>query len=106
MENKIKVIEFQKEYKMLTNKFKKEHPEAFNLGVIVAYTSEVQNGFMVKKQLRTTSKGTRFTYKPIKSREELSEYTDRVINRIKILDVGPEIEKMKEFLERGNKKNI
>ena len=27
MDNKIKLLGFQKEYKMLTTKFKKEHPE-------------------------------------------------------------------------------
>lgn len=102
MDNKIKLLGFQKEYKMLTTKFKKEHPELFNLGIVVAHTSEVKEGFIVKKQLRTTSNGTKFNYEAIKSREELTQYTEKVIGIIKTLNVEEEIKKMQETLKKSN----
>ena len=102
MDNKIKLLGFQKEYKMLTTKFKKEHPELFNLGIVVAHTSEVKEGFIVKKQLRTTSNGTKFSYEALKSREELAQYTEKVIGIIKTLNVEEEIKKMQETLKKSN----
>lgn len=99
MDDKIEIVGFQKEYRMLTTKLKKDKPELFNLGVIVAYTSEIENCFMVKKQLKTTSSGTKFNYEAIKSKEELEDYTEKVSSLTEALGVEAEIEKMKKILE-------
>lgn len=72
------VVEFQKEYSMLDNKFLKADKDLFDVGVLIAHTSELEKGFMVKKQLKTTSKGTKFNYKRIETKEEANIYFAKV----------------------------
>ena len=83
MSKNYQVIEFQKEYHMLNNNFKKSNEELFKLGIIVAYESELTKGFIVKKQLKTTNKSTKFNYKKIETEEELNDYLIKVKSMIK-----------------------
>lgn len=100
MSKDYEVIEFQKEYYMLDNKFKKANEELFKLGIIVAYESELSKGFIVKKQLKTTNKGTKFNYKKIETEEELNNYFAKVKSMIKEIDLNLTIEKLKSKIEQ------
>lgn len=72
------VIGFQKVYKGLNLKMQKNEPEAFKLGVLVAYASELDKGFGVVKQLKTNSKGTAFNYELIDTKEKAEKYEKKV----------------------------
>ncbi|MGL5330182.1 MAG: hypothetical protein ACRDD7_13005 [Peptostreptococcaceae bacterium] len=97
------VYEFQKEYYMLDNKFLKADKDLFDLGVLVAYTSELDKGFMVKKQLKTTSNGTKFNYKKIESQEEANAYSANVREMANKLDFNLIDDKFKELIEKIDK---
>lgn len=100
------VVEFQKEYSMLDNKFKKADEDLFNLGVIVAYESELNRGFIVKKQLKTTSKGTKFNYKKAKTEEELNDYIAKVKAMIKEIDMELVMREFKSKIEQIEKESV
>ena len=100
MSKDYEVIEFQKEYHMLNNKFKKADEALFNLGIIVAYESELTKGFIVKKQLKTTNKSTKFNYKKVETEEELNDYLIKVKSMIKEIDLGLTMEKFKSKIEK------
>lgn len=95
MAENYEVIEFQKVYFRLNSRFKKADEELFNLGLIVAYESELNKGFIVKKQLKTTNKGTKFYYKKIETEEELNNYINEVKLMIKKLNLERIVEQFK-----------
>lgn len=69
------VMEFQKEYPTMNLDLLKNNPKDYDLAILVAYEMETENGFIVKKQYKTTKKGTKFTYKGCKNKEEAKEYS-------------------------------
>lgn len=103
MNKDYEVVEFQKEYSMLNNRFLKVDKDLFDLGVLVAYTSELNRGFIVKKQLKTTSKGTKFNYKKIDSQEEADTYCSKVMEMSKRLDPELVMKKFKAKIEQLEK---
>lgn len=76
--SKIKMYNFKKEYKTLTTNFEKQDKELFDIGILVAYESELKNGFIVKRQFKTNDKGTIFEYTECKTQEEADNYYDKV----------------------------
>lgn len=84
----IEVIEFKKEYPSMNLDEMKNNPKDYDMAILVAYTLETERGFIVKKQFKTTKKGTKFTYKACKNEEEAKEYSL----------------KLKELLDQYNKK--
>lgn len=80
------IYEFQKEYTVLDNKLKKSNEDAFKLGLLVAYTSELKNGFIVKRQLKTTNTGTKITYKQIDNQQEADKYQKKIRKMSETID--------------------
>lgn len=70
----IQVIEFQKEYPIINLQLAKNSSKEYDMAIMVAYTMELEKGFIVKKQNKTTKKGTKFTYKPCESEDEFENY--------------------------------
>ena len=103
MDGNFEIVNFQKEYCYLNNKFKKTEEELFNLGVVVAYISELGNGFMVKKQLKTNSRGTKFSYEKINNQEELNEYVSKVKKMLDKLDSNMLISEFDDNIKKYNK---
>lgn len=69
------VMGFQKEFEMINLDMMKNDVEKYDLAILVAYTLETERGFIVKKQGKTTKKGTKFTYKACKDEAEAKEYS-------------------------------
>ena len=100
MSKDFEVVEFQKNYSILDIRFEKVDKELFDLGILVAYTSELNNGFMVKRQLKTTNKGTKFNYKQIENQEELDNYNSKLKEMVTKLNPKLTIEKLKSKIEQ------
>lgn len=99
------VIGFQKTFKILTAKLEKERPIMYKMGVLIAYSAELERGFGVKKKLKANSKGTNFNYELLDTEEKVKEYKEKV-NKLQS-EVNIE-EWAKEIIEyerkSGNKK--
>lgn len=106
MGRKFKVVGFQKEYSMLDTKFKKVDEDLFNLGILVAYTSELGKGFIVKKQLKTTNTGTKFNYKPVENEEEFEEYIAKVREMESKINVDLTIGKLKDKIQEWETEDL
>ena len=79
----IMVIEFQQEFALLNLDMMKNDIKMYDMAIITAYTLELDKGFIVKRQGKTTKKGTKFTYKVCESEEEANKYKtklDRMLN--------------------------
>lgn len=70
----VQVIEFQKEYPIINLELEKNSKKEYDMAIMVAYTMELEKGFIVKRQNKTTRKGTKFTYKPCETEEEFKDY--------------------------------
>lgn len=88
MSNDINVYKFQKDYPTLNNSLLKSSKELFEIGIIMARASELEKGFIVSKQLKTTSKGTRFNFVPAKDENELREYMKEIKDRLEAVDIN------------------
>lgn len=71
----MEVIEFSKEFPSMNLDSMKNSPKDYDMAILVAYTLETERGFIVKKQYKTTKKGTKFNYKVCKDEEEAKEYS-------------------------------
>lgn len=80
------VTGFQKGYKMLNSKMLENEPNAFALGLLVAYSSEIKKGFYVDKQLKTNPKGTNFNFKKFKTSEEVEKYKIKLNEILNMID--------------------
>lgn len=89
-----KTYKFQKNYPSLNNKLLKTSKELFEIGVLVALTSEAHRGFIVKKQLKTNSKGTAFNY-VLATKEEIMSYLKDVREKYKSINM----EKLKDDID-------
>lgn len=69
---------FQKNYKILTAKLEKERPMMYKMGLLIAYSAELDRGFGVKKKLKANSKGTNFNYRLLDTKEKIEEYKKQV----------------------------
>lgn len=69
------VVEFQKEFKTMNLDMLKTDIEKYDMAILVAYTLETKDGFIVKKQGKTTRTGTKFTYKACSGEEEAKAYS-------------------------------
>lgn len=78
-----KIIEFQKIYPTINLKLMKDKPEDYDKAILAAHIAEVENGFIVKKQNKTTAKGTKFTYEACNSIDRLEKYKAILIQLIK-----------------------
>ena len=70
----VSVVEFQKEYPTMNLELLKNNEKDYDISVLVAHEIETKNGYIVKKQYKTTKKGTKFTYKACTGEEEAKEY--------------------------------
>lgn len=100
MSNEFICYRFQKDYPDLNNKLLKSSKELFDLGVVVACSSELEKGFIVKKQLKTTSKGTKFNFEPATSEQELGDYIKDLKQKLKNIDVKSLEDKISQSVER------
>ena len=69
-----KVVEFQKQFALIDLELMEKDIEKYDITILVAYMLEIKNGFIVKKQGKTTKKGTKFTYKTCESEDEARMY--------------------------------
>lgn len=76
--NDVVVIGFQREYPTINLELMKSNEQMYDMAILVVYTSELERGFIVKKQFKTTKRGTKFTYKACKNEEEAKEYSLKV----------------------------
>ncbi len=72
------VIGFQREYPSINLALIKSNEQIYDMAILIAYTSEFERGFIVKKQFKTTKRGTKFTYKSCENEEEAKEYSLKV----------------------------
>ncbi|MGL5713376.1 MAG: hypothetical protein ACRCX2_10185 [Paraclostridium sp.] len=80
------VIGFQKGYKSLNLKMLNNEPNAFALGLLAVYSSEVKNGFYVAKQLKTNSRGTNFNFKKFETQEQVEQYREKINEILSTID--------------------
>lgn len=74
MINGISVMEYQIEYPTVNTKLKVENERLYDYSVLTLYTMECEKGFKVKKINKTTNKGTKVTFEPFKSEEDVQKY--------------------------------
>ena len=72
------VIELRKEYPIINLDLMKNNEQMYDMAILVAYMAELERGFIVKKQFKTTKKGTKFAYKVCEDGEEAKEYSLKV----------------------------
>ena len=72
------VIGFRKEYPSINLDLMKNNEQMYDMAILAVYMAELKKGFIVKKQFKTTKKGTKFTYKVCKDEEEAKEYSLKV----------------------------
>lgn len=72
------VIGFRKEYPSINLDLMKSNEQIYDMAILAVYTSELERGFIVKKQFKTTKKGTKFTYKLCKDEDEANEYSFKI----------------------------
>lgn len=72
------VIELRKEYPIINLDLMKNNEQMYDMAILVAYMAELERGLIVKKQFKTTKKGTKFAYKACKDEEEAKEYSLKV----------------------------
>ncbi|MEG1256881.1 hypothetical protein [Clostridium sp.] len=72
----IQVIEFQQSFPTMNLDRMENNPKDYDMQMIVVYTLETENGYKVKKVGKTYKKGTKVTYEPFKSQEDVKEYKD------------------------------
>lgn len=72
------VIELRKEYPIINLELMKNNEQMYDMAILVAYMAELERGVIVKKQFKTTKKGTKFAYKVCKDEEEAKEYSLKV----------------------------
>lgn len=73
MSNDVQVIEFQKEFPTVNLKLLQQEERKYEYSILILYTLETENGFMVKKVGKTTNKGTKVNYTPFKNDENIKE---------------------------------
>lgn len=96
----IEILEFKKHNKTLNLDLKKDNEVLFNILLLLEYSSELRNGFMVKKQYKTTKKGTLFLFEPAKSQEEMDKYVEKLRGIIKEIGEQKILLTLKERLEQ------
>ena len=79
----VAVIGFRAEYPSINLDLMKNNEQMYDRAILAAYTAELERGFIVKKQFKTTKKGTRFAYKVCKDEEEAKEYSLKVQELLK-----------------------
>lgn len=78
------VMEFQKEFEMINLDMMKNDIEKYDMAILGAYALETKKGFIVKRQGKTTKKGTKFTYKACKDEKEAKEYSLKLHELLKL----------------------
>lgn len=78
MDSNISVFEYQINYPNLNLETLKKCKPLFNYGMLHVYIKECKNGFKVKKVGKTSKKGTKITYKPIKDETDFKEYKNKI----------------------------
>ena len=79
----LKVVEYQKNYNLLTKKLLQESPNAYKYLILTVKTKELEIGFKVIRVNKATNKGTKITCKEFKSEEELNEYSEVLLEEFK-----------------------
>lgn len=77
------VLEFQKEFPTINLDLMKNDIKKYDMAILAAYTVELERGFIVKKQGKTTKKGTKFTFKPCEDKSELENYAFKLYELLK-----------------------
>lgn len=76
--NDVVVIGFQREYLGVNLELMKNNEQMYDMAILAVYTAELKRWFIVKKQFKTTKKGTKFTYKACKNEKEAKEYSLKI----------------------------
>lgn len=79
----LKVVEYQKNYTLLTKNLLSELPNIYEYLILVLKTKELETGFKVTRVNKATKKGTEITCKEFKSEEEVSKYSDVLLEDFK-----------------------
>jgi hypothetical protein len=79
----IQVIGFQKEFPTVNLKVKNEDEKRYEYLILMLYTLESENGYMVKKVGKTTNKGTKVNYISFKTDEDVKKYSELLQGMIK-----------------------
>ena len=89
------VMEFQNEFETINLDMMKNDTKNYDMAILVAYTLETKRGFIVKKQGKTTRKGTKFTYKACKMKKKpksivlnVISYCSNTMKNIILITVG------------------
>lgn len=92
----ISVVGFSKKFTSV-NLDLKQKEQVFSEVLIGIYTLHLSEGFKVGKINKTTKKGTKVKYVPIKSDEELKDYIEEINKRLEEhnQNYGAELKKLK-----------
>lgn len=73
MENKISCIGFKTNYPMLNNKLLENDKKGYDFCIIQIHVGEINNGYVVDKIYKTSTKGTRVAYKSL-DKDTIKDY--------------------------------
>lgn len=82
MSSVISVQEYQIEYPTVNLKIRNSNERLYDYSILTLYTMECEKGFKVKKINKTTNKGTKVTFEPFKSKEDIQEYKKFLENKM------------------------
>lgn len=79
----IQVIGFQKEFPVVNLKMKNEDERKYEYSILILFTLETGDGYMVKKIGKTTNKGTKVNYTSFKNDEDIKKYSELLQGMVK-----------------------
>lgn len=79
----IQVMSYGKEFPSVNLKMQKDDPMGYEYSLLILYSLETDKGFKVKKIGKTTVKGTKVTYEPIKDKEAAIKYKELLESKVK-----------------------
>lgn len=94
----VRILEYQKDNRLLTKEFKEENELLYKVGILVAMTSDLKYGHIVKRYNKPTSKGTKFTYKPVESEEEVEKYVKKIEKEFNKFDKEELVRELEKFM--------
>lgn len=80
---KIRLIEYQSEYSLLTKEIYESTPNGYEYLLLIAKTKELETGYKVTKVNKPTKKGTKITCKEFNSLEEVDGYSLQIAEDFK-----------------------
>lgn len=77
------VKKIEKSYPLLTLDLKTTKPCEYELGLIIAYTSELERGFKVGNQYKSDEDGTKIDFVPFENQEDIESYEKLILKMAK-----------------------